>query len=49
VVPDELVVPTAVDLAAGRDPALSRAIAFLGGQLSPEAAAKMVAYDWGDK
>ncbi|HTI38067.1 MAG TPA: S41 family peptidase [Vicinamibacterales bacterium] len=38
VTPDELVLPTAADLAANRDPALARAIALLGGKMTPEQA-----------
>ena len=44
--PDELVLPTAADLAAGRDPALSRAAAVLGSTLSPEDAGKLFPYEW---
>jgi carboxyl-terminal processing protease len=40
VVPDEIVLPTAADLAADRDPALARAITMLGGTLTPEQAGK---------
>jgi carboxyl-terminal processing protease len=36
--PDELMLPTPADLAAGRDPVLARAIALAGGQLTPEEA-----------
>jgi len=41
VTPDELVLPTADDLAQGRDPVLSRAVAILGGALDPAAAGKL--------
>jgi len=36
VTPDEVVLPTAADLASGRDPVLSHAAAMLGVKLSPE-------------
>ena len=42
--PDELVVPTGEDLAKQRDPALSKAIAMLGGNISPEDAGKFFRY-----
>jgi carboxyl-terminal processing protease len=38
VTPDEVVLPSGADLASGRDPVLARAIAFLGGTMSPEQA-----------
>lgn len=41
VTPDEIVLPTGADLAAGRDPALARAIAKLGGALTPEQAGRL--------
>jgi C-terminal processing protease CtpA/Prc len=46
VVPDETIVPTAEDLAAGRDPVLSRAVALLGLELSPAAAGKLFPIEW---
>ncbi len=46
VVPDELVFRTPADLAAGRDPALARAVALLGGTLDPGAAGKLFPVEW---
>jgi carboxyl-terminal processing protease len=46
VVPDETVLPTAEDLAAGRDPALSRALKLAGLDVSPERSGKMFPFKW---
>jgi len=46
VVPDELLLPTAADLAAGRDPVLARAITLLGGSLDAAAAGKLFPVEW---
>ena len=46
VVPTDIVIPTAADLAARRDPVLSRAALMLGRELSPEAAGKMFQFRW---
>ena len=46
VVPDELILPTAEDLAAGRDPVLARAAAILGIELDPKTAGAMFPVEW---
>lgn len=46
VTPDELVVPTASDLAAGRDPVLERAVTEAGGKYDADAVAKAFPYLW---
>jgi C-terminal processing protease CtpA/Prc len=46
VTPDEQMLPTAADLAAGRDPVLAHAAAVLGITISPEAAGKFFPYIW---
>ena len=46
VVPDELLVPTQDDLAAGRDPVLARAATMLGATLDPAAAGKLFPLVW---
>ena len=46
VTPDEQVVPSGADLAAGRDPVLARAVELLGGKLSAEEAGKLFKYYW---
>ena len=43
VTPDELILPSAADLAAGRDPVLDRALEIAGVKMSPADAA---AYHW---
>lgn len=46
VTPDELVIPDAADLAAKRDPVLSRAAALAGVKLDPEKAGSLFPVEW---
>jgi C-terminal processing protease CtpA/Prc len=46
VTPDELLLPNAADLAAGRDPILARAVQLAGGKMTPETAGKLFPYEW---
>jgi len=46
VTPDELVLPTAADIANGRDPALARAAEMAGYKLDPAEAGKMFPFEW---
>ncbi len=46
VTPDVIVLPTAADLAAGRDPALAKAAELAGIKLDPVAAGKMFPFEW---
>ncbi len=46
VTPDELLLPSATDLAAGRDPVLARAVQIAGGKMSPQTAGKVLVYEW---
>ena len=46
VVPDELLLPTAADLAASRDPVLARAAALVNLNLDPATAGKLFPLEW---
>lgn len=46
VMPDEVVLPGAADLAAGRDPVMERAAEILGVKISAEEAGKLFPYEW---
>jgi len=46
VVPDEVVLPTARDLAEGKDPALVRAAELAGVHIDPAQAGKMFPFEW---
>ena len=46
VVPDERLLPTGQDLAAGRDPVLARAAKLAGLDLDPVAAGKLFPFEW---
>jgi C-terminal processing protease CtpA/Prc len=48
VTPDVVAVPTGADLAAGRDPVLTRAAAICGVQVPPEEAGKLFPHKWAD-
>jgi len=46
VVPDVMLLPTAADLAEGRDPVLSHAAELAGAKLDSASAGKMFPYEW---
>jgi C-terminal processing protease CtpA/Prc len=46
VTPNEVLLPSAADLASGRDPVLAHAAALLGVKLTPEDAGKMFPFEW---
>ena len=48
VTPDELLLPSQEDLAAGRDPVLARAVNLIGYELSPEQAGEFFPIEWED-
>ncbi len=48
VAPDVSALPNGEDLAAGRDPVLTRAVALAGGLISPVEAGKLFPYKWMD-
>jgi C-terminal processing protease CtpA/Prc len=49
VAPDQMILPTALDLQGSRDPVLAQAVTALGGTLDPAAAAKMFPVEWSAK
>jgi C-terminal processing protease CtpA/Prc len=46
VIPDELVLPTAHDLASGKDPVLAHALEMAGHKVDPAAAGKLFPFEW---
>ena len=48
VTPDEMLIPSQEDLAAGRDPVLARAVNLIGYELSPEQAGEFFPIEWED-
>lgn len=46
VVPDELVIPTATDIATNRDPVLAKAFGLAGEQLAPDKAGTLFPIEW---
>ena len=46
VTPDVVILPTAADLAAGRDPVLAKAAELAGLKLDPATAGKMFPFEW---
>lgn len=46
VVPDEVLLPAAADLAGGRDPALARAASLCGVEIDPETAGGHLPIEW---
>jgi C-terminal processing protease CtpA/Prc len=48
VAPDEVLLPTADDLAKGRDPVMAHAVKLAGAEMSPQAAGKLFPVEWAD-
>jgi carboxyl-terminal processing protease len=48
VTPDVIALPSPADLAAGRDPVMARAVALVGGLMTPVDAGKLFPYKWVD-
>jgi C-terminal processing protease CtpA/Prc len=46
VMPDELLVPSAVDLASRRDPVLAHAVELVGGKMTPAGAGMLFPFEW---
>ena len=46
VMPDEMLIATGADLAAGRDPVMARAVELAGGKITPEPAEKLFPFEW---
>lgn len=46
VLPDEVILPSPGDIAAGRDPVLARALALAGHDVGPPAAGRLLRRDW---
>ncbi|MFZ1941798.1 MAG: hypothetical protein WBA18_12785 [Terracidiphilus sp.] len=46
VTPDMLVLPTASDLASGRDPVMAKAAEMVGVTMTPEEAGKLFPFEW---
>jgi carboxyl-terminal processing protease len=46
VTPDELILPTPADMAAGRDPVLARALELAGAKMAPDDINKLYKYYW---
>jgi C-terminal processing protease CtpA/Prc len=46
VTPDEVILPTAIDLAEGRDPVLARAVELAGGKIDALAAGRLFPVEW---
>ena len=49
VVPDEIALPSAADVAQGFDPVLSRAVESLGGSMTPQQAGRLFPIEWANE